>query len=159
MKRRIALLGAALLGVLALALPAGAAAPFRETFAESGSEPIPCDGFDAILERTITGRVTVYLDNDGNPLRAQVYATMAGSVVNSVSGKSVALRGHIHVIDDFDSGVATWTGPVFLANDPGRGSVITDTGRISFLGDEVVFEAGPHQVIEQGAAVFCAAVA
>jgi hypothetical protein len=159
MKRRIAVLGAALLGVLALALPAGAAAPFRETFAESGSEPVPCDGFDAILERIITGRVSVYFDNDGIPLRAQVDATMAGSVVNVVSGKSVVLRGHIHVIDDFDSGVATWTGPVFLANDRSRGSVITDTGRVSFLEDEIVFEAGPHQAIEQGAAVFCAAVA
>jgi hypothetical protein len=159
MKRRFAFLGAAVLGVLALALPAGAAAPFTDTFAESGSEPIPCDGFDAILERTITGRVTVYFDNEGNPLRAQVHATMAGSVTNSVSGKSVALRGHIHVIDDFRSGILTFVGPVFLANAPGDGSVIRDTGRIRFLGDEIVFEAGPHEAIEEGAAVFCAAVA
>jgi hypothetical protein len=31
--------------------------------------------------------------------------------------------------------------------------------RISFLEGEIVFEAGPHQVIEQGAAALCAAVA
>ena len=159
MKRNFALLAVALLGVLALALPAGAAPPFTDTFAESGSEPVPCDGFDAILERTLTGRVTVYFDNEGNPLRVQVHATMTGSVTNSVSGKSVGLRGHIHVVNDFRSGVATWTGPVFLANAPGDGSVVTDTGRISFVGDEIVFEAGPHQVIEEGAAVFCAAIA
>src|SRR5919197_2207906 len=99
MKRNFALLAVTLLGVLALALPAGAAPPFTDMFAESGSEPVPCDGFDAILERTLTGRVTVYFDNEGNPLRAQVDATMVGSVTNSVSGESVALRGHIHVID------------------------------------------------------------
>lgn len=159
MRRQLLLLAIVVLGPLALTVSAGATPPFTETFGGSASEPVPCDAFDAILERSFSGRVTVYSDHTGTPLRAQVHATMAGRVTNSATGKSVALRGHIHVVDDFRSGVVTWTGPVFLANAPGRGSVIRDTGRISFLGDEIVFEAGPHQLIEEGAAVFCAAVA
>jgi hypothetical protein len=52
----------------------------------------------------------------------------------------------------------TFVGPVFPANDPGRGAVITDTGRVSFSGDEIVCEAGPHDLIDNPE-ILCAAVA
>jgi hypothetical protein len=143
---------------LALALPAGATPPTSETVTESATESVSCDGFDAILERTFSGPVTVYFDNEGNPLRVQVHAAMTGSLTNSVTGASLPLRGHIFLVDDFTTGVVTFVGPVFLANDPGRGAVITDTGRISFSGDEIVFAAGPHDAIDNSE-ILCTAVA
>lgn len=155
---RITYLGIAFAAALALALPAGATPPVSETITESAVDSVSCDGFDAVLERTFSGRVTVYFDNQGNPVRVQVRATMTGSLTNSVTGASLPLRGHILLVDNFTTGVVTFVGPVFLANEPGRGSVITDTGRISFSGDEIVFEAGPHEAIDNPE-ILCAAVA
>jgi hypothetical protein len=110
MRRQFALLAVAVLGAATLAISVEARPPFTETFAESASEAVPCDGFEAILVRSFSGRVAVHFDNTGDPARAQVHATMTGSVTNSATGKWVALRGHIHVVDDFRSGVVTWTG-------------------------------------------------
>lgn len=155
---RVTFVGIALAIALALALPAGATPPVSETVTESATESVSCDGFDAILERTFSGLVTVYFDNQGNPVRVQVHATMTGSLTNSVTGTSLPLRGHVLLVDNFTTGVVTFVGPVFLANDPGRGAVITDTGRISFSGDEIVFEAGPHEAIDNPE-ILCTAVA
>jgi len=155
---RVLFLGMAVAVALALALPAGATPPTSETVTESATESVSCDGFDAVLERNFSGLVTVYFDNDGNPVRVQVHATMTGSLTNSVTGRSLPLRGHIYLVDDFTTGVVTFVGPVFLANDPGRGAVITDTGRISFSGDEIVFAAGPHDAIDNSE-ILCTAVA
>jgi len=156
--QRVTFLGITLAAALALALPAGATPPMSETVTESAVESVSCDGFDAVLERNFSGLVTVYFDNDGNPVRVQVHATMTGSLTNSVTGTSLPLRGHILLVDDFTTGVVTFVGPVFLGNAPGSGSVITDTGRISFSGDELVFEAGPHDA-NDNPEVLCTAVA
>jgi hypothetical protein len=155
---RVTFLGIAVAVALMVALPAGATPPLSETVTESAAESVSCDGFDAILERTFSGLVTVYFDNEGNPLRVQVHAAMTGSLTNSVTGRSLPLRGHIFLVDDFTTGVVTFVGPVLLANDPGRGAVITDTGRISFSGDELVFAAGPHDAIDNPE-ILCTAVA
>jgi hypothetical protein len=155
---RLRFLGITFAAALALALPAGATPPVTETVTESAVDSVSCDGFDAVLERNFSGLVTVYFDNQGNPLRVQVHATMTGSLTNSVTAASLPLRGHIFLEDNFTTGVVTFVGPVLLGNAPGSGSVITDTGRISFSGDEIVFEAGPHDAVDN-AEVFCAAVA
>lgn len=155
---RLTFLGITVAVALALALPAGATPPVSEMVTESAVESVSCDGFEAVLERNFSGLVTVYFDNQGNPVRVQVQAAMTGSLTNSVTGTSLPLRGHILLADNFTTGVVTFVGPVFLANDPGRGAVITDTGRVSFSGDELVFEAGPHEAIDNPE-VFCAAVA
>ena len=156
--KRVTFLSVTFAAALALALPAGATPPYSENVTESAVESLSCGGFDAILERNFSGLVTVSFDNQGNPVRVQVHATMTGSLTNSVTGRSVALRGHILLVDNFRTGVLSFVGPVFLANDPGRGAVITDTGRVSFSGDELVFEAGPHEAIDNPE-IFCTAVA
>lgn len=155
---RITFLGITFAVALALALPASATPPLSEIVTESAAESLSCDGFDAVLERNFRGLVTVYFDNQGNPVRIQVHAAMTGSLSNSVTGTSLPLRGHILLVDNFTTGVVTFVGPVFLANDPGRGAVITETGRVSFNGDEIVFEAGPHDLIDNPE-ILCAAVA
>jgi hypothetical protein len=155
---RLTFLGITVAVALALALPAGATPPLSEIVTESAVESVSCDGFETVLERNFSGLVTLYFDNQGNPVRVQVQVAMTGSLTNSVTGTSLPLRGHILLVDNFTTGVVTFVGPVFLANDPGRGAVITDTGRVIFSGDELVFEAGPHEAIDNPE-VFCAAVA
>jgi hypothetical protein len=155
---RLTFLCIAVAAALSLAVPAGATPPLSETATESSTDSVACDGFDAVIERTFTGRVSVYFDNLGNPLRVEIHAAMTGSVTNSVTGSSLALQGHVHLVDDFRTGLVTFTGPVFLASEPGLGSVITDTGRISFSGDQIVFAGGPHEAIDNPE-IFCTAVA
>lgn len=156
---RLTFLGITAAAALALALPAGAAPPLSETVTESASESVSCDGFDAVLERNFSGLVTVYFDNQGNPVRVQIHAAMTGTLTNSVTGRSLPLRGRVLLIDDFTTGGVTFVGPVLLANETGLGIVITDTGRISFLGDEIVFDAGSHDAVHLDEQLFCAAVA
>lgn len=157
--RRLTLLGIVAAVALALALPARATPPLSETFTDSGIDVASCDGFDAIIERNFSGRATVYFDNEGNPVRVQVLVNVTGSLTNSVTGKSLPLHGHVLFVDDFTTGLVTFVGPVFIVNERGAGSVIKDTGRIRFDGDEMVFEAGPHDAIDTNGEIFCTAVA
>lgn len=157
--RRLTLLGIVAAVSLALALPAQATPPLSETFTESGVDVASCDGFDALIERNFTIRATLFFDNEGNPLRLQILANVTGSLTNSETGKSLPLHGHVLLVFDFVAGTDTFVGPVFIVVETGAGSVIKDTGRIVFDGDEIVFEAGPHDAIDIGEEVFCAAVA
>ena len=144
---------------LALAIAAHATPPKSESFTTTSLDSMGCSGFDAIIERTFTGRETVYFDRQNNAVRVQVVADMRGSVTNSTTGKTVALRGHIVLVIDPSSGSFTFVGPVFMANAPGAGTVITDTGRIVFDDDgNITFEAGPHEVTDTNGAIFCSAV-
>jgi hypothetical protein len=157
--RRSMLLGAVTAVALALVVPAHATPPQSQSIAATQLDSMSCAGFDANIERDFTGRETAFFDQQGNVVRVQVAADMSGSVTNSVTGKTVALRGHIFIDINPATGSATWVGPVWLGNDPGAGSVIKDTGRIVFdANGNIAFEAGPHDVIDTNGAVFCAAV-
>lgn len=156
---RLTLLGTAVAVALALAAPSRAARPESQRFTATALDSMTCAGFDANIERTFTGRETAYFDQHGNVVRVQVLADMQGSVTNSVTGKTVSLRGHIQVIIDVRTGSTTFVGQVLMANAQGAGSVITDTGRVVFDSDgNIVFEAGPHDAIDSNGAVFCSAV-
>jgi hypothetical protein len=157
--RKSTFLGTVAVLAIAFAAPAVATPPVAERFTDSAAEPVPCDGFDALLERHFSGTVRTYLDNEGTPIRMQVTARMAGSVTSSVTGKQVLLRGRIQLAQDLITGTTGFTGPVFMATDRGRGVVIQDTGRIVFDADgNVVLEAGPHDAVDLGAQIFCDAV-
>jgi hypothetical protein len=152
-------LGAGVAAALALAVPALGAPPVRDSFAVTVPDAVSCAGFAANIERSFSGRVTAYFDQQRNLTRLQVVAEMRGSVTNSVTGKSVALRGHIVQVVDAATGSTAFVGAVFMGNAPGAGSVIQETGRIVFAADgSIAFEAGPHDVIDSNGDVFCRAV-
>jgi hypothetical protein len=159
LRRLSTLLGGLVTVALAFALPAQATRPQSQSFVFTQLDSMSCAGFDANVERNFTGRETAYFDKQGSLLRVHVEAAMRGSVTNSVSGKTVALRGHISIDIDPVTGAAKWAGPVFMGNEPGAGSVIKDTGRIVFdANGSITFEAGPHDVIDTNGGVFCTAV-
>jgi hypothetical protein len=157
--RRVMLLGTSVVVALGFVLPAHAAPPQSQSFTFTALDSMSCAGFDATIERNFTGREAAYFDQQGNVVRLQVLADMRGSVTNSVTGKTVALRGHIQVITNVTTGSTTFVGPVLMGNSQGVGSVIKDTGRIVFDPDgNIAFEAGPHDAIDTDGAVFCSAV-
>jgi hypothetical protein len=159
-RRRLTPLGTGVAVALVLALPARATPPESYIFAATAFDSVSCAGFEAKIERSFTGRETAYFDQRGNVVRVQVVADMRGSVTNAVTGKAVALRGHILLLIDLTAASTVFVGPVIMANAAGAGAVIEDTGRIVFDADgNVTFAAGPHDVIDGEGAVFCLAVA
>jgi len=145
---------------LATAPAASATRPSSEAFEFTESEPVPCDGYDALLLREISGTETLFFGEGGDVVRVQVNLQMNGSVTNSVTGESVAIRGHWLFVADLVRGTWTFDGQVFMANHAEEGTVIQDTGRLSFdFEDNVLLDAGPHEAVELGAQVFCDAVA
>lgn len=152
----------ALFAAVSFAGPVAAAQPYVTRSIVDGPhvDVIDCGTFSATLERTLYGTATFFVDQHGQPLRLQVVANMVGTLTSS-TGTVVQVRGHIHFVFDFVEGTYTFDGQVFMANRPGVGVVIQDTGKYVTDSSEppiVVFEAGPHNVTDIGAAVFCAAL-
>lgn len=155
--------GAAAVAALALVLTAGtatAATPERTgTFTIPLTGTDPCEGFEILSTGELTVRVTTYFDIQGNPIREHVRASRDQTLTNSVSGKTLHLRGSVLVVVDLTTGWETWLGQVIMSNEQGVGSVIQDTGKIVFDADgDVDFMAGPHDAITDLDAV-CAALA
>jgi hypothetical protein len=144
---------------VAAASPASATRPVSQAFAFSEYEPVPCDGYAALLLRDIDGTETLFLDDD-EVIRVQVILRMDGSVTNATTDETVGIRGHWIFVADLVRGTWTFDGQVFMANDPGDGTLIQDTGRLSFdFEDNLLLDAGPHEAVELGGQVFCDAVA
>ena len=110
---------------MSMAAPAAAAQPYTFPNVETHTDDIDCGGFQANMTRTLSGTVSIYLDNAGNALRLQAPTTMVGTL--SGNGKVIALRGHIFFVIDFIKATYTFDGQVFMANQPGRGVVLHDT--------------------------------
>ena len=119
---------------------------------------IDCGTFSATLVRNFTGTDIVFLDGQGQPVREQVMAKMVGTLTSD-TGTVVQLRGDVLFVIDFAKGTYAFNGQVFMANRPGVGVVIQDTGRyLTDFNDTVLLEAGPHDVIDKGSAAFCLAL-
>jgi hypothetical protein len=74
------------------------------------------------------------------------------------STRRVDQRGHRRVDPGFEqlnverdpvAGTRTWNGIRFRVTFPGLSEVFIDIGRVVFDGADVVFEAGPHQLIQR----------
>ena len=167
MRRLTTVLTAGCIAALVWATTALAAPPERFHSDGSGSEPgfVHCDGFDIDLATTSSESFTVYFDGSGEVVKVLVRIRARDVFTNSVTGKTVVNRGVFQElfvrIGDTDEFTHSLTGYRFMANDPGRGVVIQDVGRIEFVGDQedIVFLAGQHHVPDGAEPVFCAALA
>ncbi len=151
----------AVFAAVSLVGPTAAAQPFVTRNIVDGPhiDVIDCGTFSATVERTLYGTATVFFDQHGQALRLQVVANAVGTVTSDTTGTVVNLRGHILFVIDFIKGTYTFKGQVFMANRPGVGVVLQDTGKQVSDDNGVIFQAGPHDVTDIGGAVFCAAVA
>ena len=141
---------------LSLAAPTAAAQPYTFPNVETHVDDIDCGTFQAHMTRTLSGTVSIYLDNLGNGIRLQAPTTMVGTLIGN--GKVIALRGHIFFVIDFIKATYTFDGQVFMANQPGAGVVLQDTGVYLQGDDGSFFEAGPHDVSDVGVPALCAAL-
>jgi hypothetical protein len=164
MKRMIMLLtlGATMALMLVLAGSASAAKPEVRTKHFEDTEFIAdCGDFDVLTDYVLDVRELVFLDSAGNEDFARVHLTFHDFFYNSVTGEGFAETNTGNNVVDLPSGAeVTSMGLSYHVTVPGEGLVLLQAGRLEF--DEagnVVFVAGPHQVLEEDFDKLCAALA
>jgi hypothetical protein len=131
----------------ALAGQASAATPFMTTFTMTESFVDPgvsagC-GFPVTSTATISGRLQVFFDQSGNPIRAQVEESSAGNF--TANGLAVPQTSHQVSIIDFAAGTETDIGILIHVSLPGGGTIFLDRGLVVFDSNgNILVEAGPH---------------
>lgn len=158
--RYLLLGGALLLVTLVPVSTAIAAEPVMFTNQFEFTDVFDCGAFLAIEESVQVNRVTIFFDNEGNPVSRQNHIQFRGIITNSVTGKSEVDRADLTVFIDFVEGTVTFAGKTFLLTAPEEGIVAQDAGKIVFDADgNVTFVAGTHDLFlgDLGAGV-CAAV-
>lgn len=134
MHRRIAILATAALAVALGASPAGAAAPERYTDHFEHADTIVCSQFDASWNFNdnfldiFDVRGQVWLDADGNPIRAIEHVHHVSNDVNSLTGFTLHEHNHLLVVYDFVHGTVSLSGAIGIMQRPGAGSVIRAAG-------------------------------
>jgi hypothetical protein len=122
----------------------------------------PCDGFDIVVEAVASWQAIEYYDNEGQLTRVHIHTDWDGTATNSVSGASVVDDGHYsQFIDEIGEPDETMTfrGLVFSWNIPGEGIAVLDAGTVTFDPEgNVLHIGGPHQQLQEGTAILCAAL-
>ncbi len=139
-----------------------------DSFTESYAFVIDCAdfgdyAFENRVEGTLRVRVTEVLDRNGTVLQTVFHFVLQETETNSLSGKSLPLKGALQEVWDYASSTRTLSGAVFIGTTPGSGTYVQDTGRITMTLDtrEAQFVAGPHEAFFGGGvdAAVCAALA
>jgi hypothetical protein len=140
--------------------------PFVDTGSFIGFE---CDGFDILIEGTVSTTVTVWFDDAGDVERVlQRTRAPHDTMTNTITGRSIVVRAHfqekIERISGTDTFEKTITGFRYLVNEPGSGVTIRDVGRIRYGDLEqtiLLWQAGEHDLAldAEFLPVFCGALA
>lgn len=140
---------AVLLGMMALAAPASAAAPTKEVIKDEGIFALPdinCHGFkltEETLSETVT--ITTYTDNAGNVTAVTIKVNYFGVLTNSKTGET--FRDHVSFTEHHDlvAGTTSITGSTFHFVDSGEGVVFSEGGNKIIVEEDgsVSFDAGP----------------
>ena len=169
MKRTIMLSTLALTAVVLFALggvasadkPEGTPAPVRLE-PETGTDLIAeCGEFDVLTDFVVDGQSTIFFDSDGNPDYARVHLRFVDFYSNSETGEGFSEHEHSNTLLDLPSGEeVTSSGVSYRVTVPGEGVVLLEAGRLEFNeAGEIVFVAGPHQVLSQDTDKLCEALA
>ena len=139
-----------------------------ERFTDSFAFSIDCAEFGPYaFENQVSGtqriRVVEVLDQDGELLQTVFHIAIRETETNSVTGKSLRLSGTVREVWDYASNTRTLSGKVWLGNEPGQGTYVHDSGRITMTLDTRVasFLAGPKEAFFGGGidVPVCAALA
>lgn len=149
-RTRWLLLAAVAVALFALPVTVSATPPLIETFHDENSAAFagPCpNGVTLLFSFSEDVRVTTFFDQEANPVRAQITINFDGVVTNPATGESAEDPGHLTEIIDLVDGTVTQVGLIIKATVPGM-VVFHDVGRVVFdAADNVIFEAGPHDVL------------
>ena len=149
-------------GALAGAGAASAQTPERFAFTEQDPGVIDCGGFEDHFTDFFEVKGTTFFGDGDAPVRMVLNVVHHSNDTNSVTGLTVHEHGHFIETFDLRTGTVTVTGNQEVANRPGTGVVVQDTGRIVFDADgNVVFFAGGRNHSEEllGDQVLCDALA
>jgi len=147
---------------LAVIAPAAAVPPEKVVIEDVHIEQVDSSSCDFPFLEVFDGRVTIrtFFDEEGTPIRIQFYLPFHGTLTNEATGESVSADQVLQVTVDLEEGTESDVGLRFRVVFPGLGVVLLDAGKVVFDADgNVVFEAGPHQIVNEDFAEFCAAFA
>lgn len=159
---RVGLLGLLVAVSMAVSAPASATPPEIVRIQDIHIEQTDSTSCEFPFLEVFDGRVTIttYFDSAGDATSVRFHLPFRGTLTNEATGESVSAQQVLNDVLDLENGTETFAGLRFRVVFPGIGVVLLDAGRVVF--DEtgaVVFEAGPHQVVNEDFAEFCAAFA
>ena len=152
-------------GASVAAWPAVAAAPERFQFDFDFADTIDCSEFNPAwtfnddFHDFFHVRGQVWLDANGDPLRAIEHIHHVSNDVNSVTGFTLHEHNHYSIVTNFVAGTRTLSGAINIMQRRGVGEVIHISGHkvVDLETDEPIVIHGPDT--KGGDQDFCAAVA
>jgi hypothetical protein len=161
--RRLVLCASLAVGLSLAAIAQAAAAPPEKIVIEDiHIEQVDSTSCDFPFLEVFDGRVTIttFFDKQGNPVRIEFHLPFHGTLTNEATGGSVSADQVLQLTVDLEEGTESDVGLRFRVAFPGLGVVLLDAGKVVFDADgNVVFEAGPHQIVNADFGEFCAAFA
>jgi hypothetical protein len=157
-KQTVLLLLAALALPLALAAPAAAVEPTRETLHVTTTNRTLCpSGVSLIGVFDVTREITTFYDQDGNAIRQLWVASFEGTTTNPLNGMSLPNSGVRVFHRDLVTGELFTTGDNVLTKLPDGGVAIGGAGRLIFdAAGRLIGHDGPETSTEM--AQLCAAL-
>ena len=157
-KQTALVLLAALALSLAVAAPAAAVEPTRETVHVTTINRNPCpSGVALIGVFDVTREITTFYDEDGNAIRQLWHATFEGTTTNPLTGLSLSNRGVRVFHEDLVTGELFTTGDNVVTKLPDGGVAIGGAGRLVFdAAGRLIEHDGPDTASER--AQLCAAL-
>jgi hypothetical protein len=120
--------------------------PYHETFNDTYS----CGDFEVALSAEVSGTVTTFFDQEGNPVRMHARERFFGTNTNLTTGYTVtdgpdSYQFFIDLVDETTAVVGLY----FMVRDADGKKVAIDVGKITFSPDGVTI-SGPHDIYENG---------
>ena len=129
---------------------------------ETGTELIAdCGDFAVLTDFVVDGQSTTFFDSSGTPDYTRVHLRFVDFFYNSETGEGFTEHNHSNTLLDLPSGEeVTSSGVSYHVTVPGEGIVLLEAGRLEFdEAENVVFVAGPHQVLTGDTERLCEALA
>jgi hypothetical protein len=147
---------------LAVIASAAAAPPEKIVIEDIHIEQVDGTSCEFPFLEVFDGRVTIttFFDNEGNPVRIEFHLPFHGTLTNEATGETVSVDQVLQLSVDLDESTESDVGLRFRVVFPGLGVVLLDAGKVVFdANGNVAFETGPHQIVNEDFAEFCAAFA
>jgi hypothetical protein len=163
MRRICSLLGAAAALALALATPALAAEPTTFVFTvDNFTWTDDLCGFPITHVENGTGKVTVFSDQQGNPVKSIATDMGQFTITASANGKTLLSNEPTVLILDVKANTLAQLGLIAAFHVPGQGVILLAAGRLVVVPTQapptpadVLAVDGPHQPIEGDVAAYC----
>jgi hypothetical protein len=127
----------------------------------SGPEPLAqCDGFAVLIQSDYVLTTRLFFDRDGTLTKVEGSAHGMDTLINSSDpDKRIEAPFRNNFLGDPQKPQIANKGIFIKAIVPGAGAVLLEIGRLVLQRGEVVFRAGPQQLIEGDLDALCEALA